>query len=545
VEKWYRRLDQLIDTSSTADLTNIKNAFRDERIILTESVAWTNVSGVFLSSDEEDVPGAEIVRTSVQELALWRKLGIAERPTVELAIQWLKQLPSGALLMQNDVRRVRTLLARHAVRIWHECGHWLNLAGEWVPVTTLGYALTMQSLVPWSHLHEWVKQETADLRLPAQIAEAPPFSDLPRLAGQVEERFQRNPLLTECPTRRAWLNQLGAELERVELDTEAETTYIRARAAELAATVWQNAPGLEVVPYIGGVPAGTPRQTEAIWLDKVLYIEDRPPARLARAVSQELRRAFQREDIADAIKFCFDRQPDFVTDYVEENFRLIPRTAQNVSGDERAESEAAGQRPDAEPEASPAATVSTADEITATSGAPGQVDHCSVDDAEENAAEDQEEPVSGEATQRSHRHPRPGKASIIERFARSRGFRKDGDDRFFHSDGSWIAKPTGTRFWERRTANGDLIRNYWPKDHCLERDPLQIEADIWALIDKFPDTYALILSDAQDDAVEITGARLRAMRDGGELTLYPASYRLVCRAVDHSEHPGVIVMNNA
>ena len=115
----------------------------------------------------------------------------------------------------------------------------------------------------------------------------------------------------------------------------------------------------------------------------------------------------------------------------------------------------------------------------------------------------------------------------MERFARIHGFQKDGDGRFFHPDGSWIAKPTATRFWERRTANGELVRYYWPKDHCLEREPLQIDADVWALIDKFPDTHALILSGEHDDPVEITGVGLRAMLDGGKLKFFPATYRLV------------------
>jgi len=31
VEKWYRRLDQMMDTCSTADLANIKKAFQQEK----------------------------------------------------------------------------------------------------------------------------------------------------------------------------------------------------------------------------------------------------------------------------------------------------------------------------------------------------------------------------------------------------------------------------------------------------------------------------------------------------------------------------------
>jgi hypothetical protein len=74
----------MMETCSTSELPNIKRVFNKEKIILTEGGAWTTPSGVFLSSDEEEVPGAEIVRASVRHLALWRRLEIAERPTVEL-----------------------------------------------------------------------------------------------------------------------------------------------------------------------------------------------------------------------------------------------------------------------------------------------------------------------------------------------------------------------------------------------------------------------------------------------------------------------------
>ena len=125
-------------------------------------------------------------------------------------------------------------------------------------------------------------------------------------------------------------------------------------------------------------------------------------------------------------------------------------------------------------------------------------------------------------------NPKPAKPRIIERFARDQGFREDGDDRFCHADGSWIAKANGDRFlWERRTGAGEIICYYWPKEHCLEREPLELDADVLGLIDKFPETYALVLSNVYGNPVEVPGTHLRAMRDGGNLILYPATYRLV------------------
>jgi hypothetical protein len=139
-----------------------------------------------------------------------------------------------------------------------------------------------------------------------------------------------------------------------------------------------------------------------------------------------------------------------------------------------------------------------------------------------------------EVTTRTRRIDKPPKPSIIERFAKTQGFKKDSDEHFFREDGSWIGRANAARFpWERRDASSDLVRFYWPKDHCLEQEPLQLEADVWALIDQHPDQYAIILLDLEGTPVEVTGARLRSMRNAGEITLYPATYRIV---YGHDKH---------
>jgi len=89
------------------------------------------------------------------------------------------------------------------------------------------------------------------------------------------------------------------------------------------------------------------------------------------------------------------------------------------------------------------------------------------------------------------RPPRPG---IMARFALGQGYKADGEDRFFHADGSWIGRANGARFpWERLSAGGEILRHYYPKDHCLEHEPLQLEADVWGLLDQKPDIYSFIL----------------------------------------------------
>ena len=532
VEKWYRRLDQMADTCSTADLLNIKKAFREEKIILTDGAGWATLPGVYLSSDEEDVPGAAVIRASVRDLSLWRKIGVAEQATADLAIEWLKQLTTGKPLSQDDARRVRALMSRHANRIWQECGHWLNLAREWVPVTTLEYALTMQTLTEYSHLHEWVKQKTADFqRLPAEITETLPFGDIPRLASRIEERLQQDPLFAGAPEKHPWLIRLGAELCRIELDDGGETQRIRASAEDLARTVWRTSPTLEIIPYIDGAPAGTPKPAEVVWLDRTLFVEPLPRAKLARLVPERLGKVFGRSDVTAALNYCFGRSADDVTEYVEENFKLAPRIAPTISEpDTTLMGVPTTQHPDERP--------SSNDVLPPGNPADGVVtpaaDAAEATTAPEPDPTDQPDEHQGELDGVDNRPPRErpaprlAKPSIIERFARSLGYQKESDERFFHADGGWIGKAHDDRFpWERRTAKGELVHHYWPKDHCLEQQPLQLEADIWGLMEKFPDLYALILSTPQGDPIEVPGARLRAMRDDGDLTLYPATYRLV------------------
>jgi hypothetical protein len=534
VDKWYRRLDSMIDHCSTSDFSKIKAALLDESIVLTQSSGWARGSGVFLASDDSDVPGMAVIREAVSDLTLWRKIGIADRPTADLALEWLKTLRSGAVLSQEDARRVRPLLGKYPVRVWGECGHWLNLSGEWVPVDTLECTLSMQSLVAWKHLHEGVKQATADLQqVPADVSAAIPFSALPTLAERIEERFHGAVATGVAAERQPWLNQLGVELQRIEVDDAGEQERIRSIAAALASALWTIVPGLEIIPYIDGTPAGVPRRADVVWLDGIVYAEDRPFAKLARSVAQELGREFRRADIADAIKVCMGRPSQFISEYMEENFKLGPR----VESARHAEVAPPVPQGDSGHLANKAADIGAPPEE---SGAQVPV-NSGVVVPQEDEAQPAGEPQDGEAQRpeiepqspspKPQPHARPPKPPIIERFAFARGYCRDGSERFFHSDGSWIAKAAEmNHLWERRAADGHLLACYWPKDHCLDLEPIQMEAEVWGLLDRSPELYSIILADAEGKPIEISGVRLRQMREARELELFPASYRLARRA---------------
>lgn len=531
VEKWYRRLDQMADACSTEAFSNIKQALRDEKIVLTEDSLWAAGSNVFLSADEGDVPGAAVIRHSVADLILWRKIAIAERPTADLAIQWLKDLPRESALPPDELRRTKALLARHASRIWYECACWLNLANEWVSTDKLHYALTMRTLVSWSHLHQWVKQATADFqKLPSELTDFPPFSGITPLASKIEDHFDLERIVLGHAENKLWISQFGIELARIQLDDEDEQIRVQTLGSDLAESRWQEARELEIIPYIDGKPAGTSKDADVVWVERVIYVRALPNARLARLVPDRLGRVFVRSDIAAALSYCFGRSAADVTEYMEENFQLADRVLQITEGDNRppATADEVESTPVPEVFTPEAHALEPMDSGPIMSGE--AITETPVEAESDPSLEDvPPEPDTPEVTHPKPRpHPKLVKPSIIERFVQSLGYQKSGEDRFVHTDGSWLAKSNGEAFpWMRGTPGGEIICRYWTKDHCLELEPLQIEADIWGMVEKFPKTYALLLADPQGNAVEIHGEELCAMREAGQLKLHPATYRLV------------------
>jgi hypothetical protein len=405
--------------------------------------------------------------------------------------------------------------------VWVECGHWLNLAGEWVSVETLLYSITRQSLVTWGNLHEWVKQKTADLLgLRGEVTSEPPFSTLDFLARKIENRLNQQSLGAGNPETRLWLNQLGIELSRIELDDQAETLRIRTLGNVLANTTWQTISRLEVVPYISGTPAGMPNHVDAVWLDEVLYAENRPLSKLANSVSQVIGNVFGNLSINDAVKLCFDRSPEFVSEYMEENFKLAPGPPMIIEPEENAILTVEGKIEDGpverivEPDAMPKFNANEhIDEDESDDDWETDVDF------KDDELEDEDEPS------RSRKRVKP---PIMERYALVQGFKKEGEKRFYHSDGSWIAKTDDRSFpWEKRSASGELIHYYWPKDHCLEHSPLEMDTDVWHLIESYPDLYSLVLSDFRGEPVAVAGSKLKEMRKDGRLKFFSATYRLV------------------
>lgn len=531
IVKWYRRLDDLVPNCSTDELSKVQDAFRSEALIFTDSREWSHSGSVFLNSNEEDVPGALVIHESARQLNLWPRMGVVARPSVELAVAWLKELPKGKRLTENEQSRVKALISRYPERVWNECGAWLNLEGEWVSTKELSYRITMQSLIPWANLFKKVKVAVADLKmLSAETSNDAPFSSLPTLASSVEERIEDGTRGSLRSIVKPWLNALGKVLSRVDLDDKNEAIRIREQGIRMSGTRWQIAKGLKSIPYIDGSPAGTTRKVDVVWKDDSLFVEDRDVARLFKAIAQELARPFDRADIAEAIKASIERSPEFIQEYLESNFTLLPPDelpAHAQTAEEVTESRAQVKAPigDAnKPMAESGSKESVSEEPVPEKYEEGLVGSDTMDD--EPLTEEAAHEPSGEPDEEKS----PSGPRFYEVFAESQGFEQIPGEpyRFRHGDGSLLQRNDGGAFaWGEYSAEGELLQSYWLREHCLQKNPLKIDVVIWNLCTEDPENYSLVLIDDEGRPVVLPGIKLAELVESEVVTLHPAEYRIV------------------
>ena len=512
VQKWCHSLDQIFDRCSTDEVQAIKATFAKNRLILTEEDEWARTDEVFLSSNNYDLPGTVSVHPSLHKLALWRKIGVSDRPTVEMELEWLKGLETGQKLDPSQARRIRSLLSSYPRRVWDECGHWISLDRTWVMTDSLEYSLTMQSLVAWNHLFPQSKGRTADFQmLASETCQSDPYSNLLTLGEALEERPEEQLLeLPESQTK-PWISALGNGFKRIVMEDSDQRDRFQTLAHRLSQTSLQVVDGLRSTPYIKGVAVGTPRAVDALWRDEVLYVKDGHLARLASKVPQEIGRTFAMDLISEATKMCYERDPGFIEEYLEDNFTLIP----------------------------------IEDVETPTPRTPDEMDH--ITDIEYQADLDEQDDegrseVEGEATEeltvrpgddngpsRRPTRPRPNpQPPVIERFSKSFGFTAKRNGSLYNAKGSWIAKTDDEVFpWACYSPAGDVQQYFWTKDHCLQREPLEIRADVWRLCEQSPHLYSLILTNLEGTPEVISGSDLIRMRRQEQITLHPATYRLI------------------
>ncbi|HPC00036.1 MAG TPA: hypothetical protein PKW66_29210, partial [Polyangiaceae bacterium] len=322
---------------------------------------------------------------------------------------------------------------------------------------------TMQTLIPWANLFRPIKQKTADLqKLTVEICGQHPFVELPTLAECIEDRFDERIDDSAEVLQKVWLTALGDGLARIQLDDPAETARISKLGFRLASTQFCFVTALEATPYINGVPSGTPRHVDVLWKDDALYVESKSVAKMAKGIALELGRHFGRPDIVDAIKLCFERERQFINEYLEENFKLLPcapNTAKPEAGVETQPDQPGATRADdaGQPPSSPVdeGDVGRTEDEFILHVSDGEA----IEELPESDLDDDDEADNG-TVKAPRRHPKkPVKPKLIKRFAVANGYVRDNSERrFYRGDGGWIERASGASFpWERYSPSGELL----------------------------------------------------------------------------------------
>jgi hypothetical protein len=516
ISRYYEAIDRIALRCTPMELNPIREAFGQKAIILSDSGEWLSSDEVSIFPDEDVVPPS--IHPAVRNLALWPRIGVSERPALERTLEWLKSLASDTKLDATAARRVRAALQRDPVRIWNECQHWLTLDSSWVPVASLKYRLTMQSLMKWGELFPAIKAATANLQmLSVDVAQAAPFGVIRNLTEAVEFRVTR---IVEAPlanNANPWLPALAAGLSRVKLSSDEETQRVRGVALRLRQTAWRSFAHLDVTPYVEGTPAGEPFTPKVLWQGTELYVVNASTVRLYKDLADELARPFEHKQVGDAIAACIDRTPGFVADYLEAHFELEAEAAVTPSpGQKSTVSETpGGEAANPVAEITDPQTPERSDEEEDAINDPDDLLADDVEDENEDASE----------SDRKESKP-PHKPGLIEIYARQRGYRwQSADGSFVHSSGRRISKAERPFHWEESGGEGNVVR-LWITDHRLAAG-VEIDAELWGLITRQPSTTAVLLPDGDHGPCLLSGHSLLKLKDERRISIYPARYRLV------------------
>jgi hypothetical protein len=491
--KWYGALDSILAYQRETS-KELQKAFNEEPLVLTSTDEWMRATEVFRRESDE-LPDAPVIHQAAWRLRLWEYLGVREQPTSEYVLAWIRDLPSGEELPEGKLKPVRSALKKYATLIWTQCKHWLTLDNRWTPTSQIKYRLTMQRLTKWSDLYPAIKAATADFRmLPAEIVQDVSFAKIKELDAIIESRITRGPTGLAGITPQ-WVKTMSMYLQRVTFSDGETTQRVRSTALRLERSriIYFKSGELQVMPYIGGIPAGTPTKPTVLWDGERIYIG----AKLSECfeeLADELAKPFNEPSIGKAFHACIDRNDTFIAEYFEEHFTLsdeeLPLDQSDITENEANEQT---HGTDLEP-----------------------------------IAELEEEESIGEVEEvtrlRRRRHDRI--FTVFRSYAEALGFKwNEQRKRFEHPDGSVIYRRDSFFHWERFNSDGYLAMRYWvAKD--LDKGIIECPAEVWGAFTTDPEISTMI-AEHPNKVFAFSGRDLLDLVESDKLALYPAIYRLV------------------
>lgn len=513
----YRALDQVWNYLPSVEKVDVKQAFASERLILDDSGRWRELNAVFQENDDA-LPGVAIVHRGASGLPLWDLLQVPRRPTIELALKWLKGLPKSTQLEGSDRTLLRSLIAREPRRVAEECEGWLDLSGRWAALSTLRWSAYGNK--PNIRLLTPVKREIADVSmLPGDIKTAdilPQTASLEKvltlkLTAAQGERHEPYP---------AWLQVLAQALERFFSSSpespdgvcEGSPVVDRETARRLLRAEWWRADELQATPYVDGTAAGEPFSPAALWKQERIYAVG-SEFHYAPALAEALAAQFNEERARQAIRYCVARDPEFVRCYMQEHLGVPPVTegvlvpvVSDQSNGQQSGSFLCG---------SEVVKTAPANGKSGTVDASPRGDRDPVDRGASNPA------TRGTAT--------PTHRDYLASLLAEDGFLWDSETSTFINGSGGVVRKEGAIFPWVKYEGGLPIAQYWVGNRSLDLG-MEIPAEVWHALCGAPDTSWLVLpgSDRSPSYEARSGNSVLADVDAGRLELAQAAYRIRC-----------------
>ncbi len=512
VEKWYSLLGRLFFQLDVKGQTLVRQAFRQERLTLTESEEWFRSSDVFQEAARDVFPDAPLVHPAARRLPLWSQVGVPVRPTLESVLEWLMKLPDFKPLDPPIAGRVRAVLGQYAGEVWQTCQRWLSLTNVWTRVDQLRFRVTMQSLTKSSELFPGVRAKTANFQmLSKEVCKRPPFNSLSDLGAVLEYRLTEAPRAVGTLEQEPWLLALAHALTRAKLADESETKHVRTTAARLERSGIQRvdaAAEVRATPYVENEPAGQAQPRQVLWHDDRIFIKGRSLANVFEAVVTELARPFGNDKVTQAIRACSGREAHFVTEYMEAHFDLEEEPWQSAHDEEADEVVGAWQEDGAR-------------EVYLN-------DMHRVDDLDAQPVTEHLE-GRGETlaeTTDIEQKPRKRYTKRLERYAFGLGYWRDEfGDGFVSADGFNLRRCSPPFHWCRFDDAGNLVTRYWSSPNRLE-EGVEIPVEVWEQFQEHPSECCLVLLDEGASIQELPGPKLAHLVKDGTINVYPATYRI-------------------
>jgi hypothetical protein len=527
--KLYDALDRVAQRLPTDKRRELKEVFANEALIFGADDLWHPAGEIYIETDE--IPGLPRIRSEWTYLALWGHVGVATRPTIEAAIEWLETLPVGQPLNPRVRENVRAILKRAPRMVWEQAGRWLDLARCWRPHDDMKWSAL--ETIRGGSIFPWVQEKTADLTmLDWTNSSAAPFDELVELAGSIEWRTHGIMGSSGPVSAPPWVHALSHALLRIQSldsDQESELEDARAIALDLLHSSWHPVRGIQVTPYLQGQPAGDSQRPAAHWYDRQFYVAGTEP-QYHRELVQEVAGKFSNADVREAVADCIGRDAEWIGQYMNAHFSLLSLNSPEFLG---YISEAPSQKlSEGEDAGEPGQTVEnfgTPEGIAVNDDGLATSLGCETSNQDLEFASGLAEGFQAEVQEQSPKKTNRANANAdgaFHEWATARGYAYRHDiEQFVAPDGRTIRKDEGLFHWVESRQTGDVIAFYWVGSKPLSHG-VDLPAEIWESLKFDPALSSLLLPSERGRLERHIAIDLQGMVSRGMLQLFATRYIL-------------------